>query len=185
MKKNKILNILYLVVILLYMAIGVFVLIYANEQREKNNVLLGLFILLSSLPALVAFFARGEYKNNHKYVNLAFAIIGISIGIVAMCNKEISLNKICIIWGCFDICRAALEISSIIPELKEHKWLELIDLFIAIGEIVIAIMLIKREFEDVKVHLIYFGITFIVAATKRIVDLFIERVENAKSSSSN
>lgn len=185
MKKSKVLNILYLGLVLLYMAIGVFVLIYANEQREKNNILLGLFILLSSLPSLLVFFTNGGFKNEHKYSSLAFAIIGISIGVVTIVKKDISLDKVCVIWGCFDICRASLEIAEILPELREHKWLELVDLAIAIGEIVIAVMLIIREFEDVNVHLLYFGVTFIIAGAKRIIDLIIEHAEEKKSTSNN
>ena len=56
------------------MAIGVFVLIYADEQREKNNILLGLFILLSSVPPLLAFFTNGGFKINEDYT--AYTYLG-------------------------------------------------------------------------------------------------------------
>ena len=181
MKKSKQLNILYLCLVFVYIAIGIFVLVFANESREKNNVILGLLILLSSIPHLLIFVLQGGLKNERKYPYLAFAAIGIAIGMVTIFKKTISLDKVCIMWGCFDICRSSFEIADVIPELRKHKWLELIELFISIGEIVIAILLILDEFEGIRLHLIYFGVVFIVSAVKRIVDNLINNLPHEKS----
>ena len=185
MKKSKKLNILYLCLVLLYLAIGIFVLVFANEAREKNNVILGVLILLSSIPHLLIFVLQGGLKNERKYSFLFFSLIGIVIGLVTIFRSSISLDKVCVIWGCFDICRSAFEIADIIPEIKEHKWLELIELLISIGEIAIAILLIIDEFEGIRLHLIYFGVVFIVSAVKRILDNIVGLLNHEESSNSN
>ena len=185
MKKSKKLNILYLCLVLLYLAIGVFVLVFANETREKNNVILGVLILLSSIPHLFIFVLQGGLKNNRKYPFLFFSIIGIGIGLVTIFRTSISLDKVCVIWGCFDICRSSFEIADIIPEIKEHKWLELVELLLSTGEIVIAILLIIDEFEGIRLHLIYFGVVFLVSAAKRILDNVIGLLNHEESADSN
>ena len=169
----------------MYLAIGVFVLVFANETREKNNVILGILILLSSIPHLLIFVLQGGLKNGRKYSYLFFSIIGICIGLVTIFKTSISLDKVCVMWGCFDICRSSFEIADTIPEIKKHRWLELIELLISIGEIIIAILLIIDEFEGVRLHLIYFGVVFIVSAVKRILDNVIGLLNYEESSDSN
>ena len=185
MKKFRKINILYLALVVLYLAIGIFVLVFSNESHEKNNTILGVLILLSSIPHLIIFVSQGGLKHGGKYPYLFFSLIGIGVGLAAIIDKNISLDKICVIWGCFDICRASFEISDIIPEIKEHKWLELIELVISVGEIVIAVLLIIDEFEGIRVHLLYFGIVFIVSAVKRVLDYLMSYIDHAKSIDNN
>lgn len=185
MKKSKKLNILYLSLVLLYIAIGIFVLVFANEKREKNNVILGVLILLSSIPHLLIFVTQGGLKNNRKYPFLFFSLIGITIGLVTIFRTSISLDKVCVMWGCFDICRSSFEIADIIPEIKEHKWLEFIELAMSVGEIAIAILLIVDEFEGIRLHLIYFGVVFLVSAGKRILDNVTDLLDYGKSVDNN
>ena len=182
MFKTKKLNILYLILFLIYVSVGTLVLVYSNDSREKNNVILGILILLSTLPHLILFIAQGGFKNERKYPFLMFFAIGVTIGLVTIFKSSIELNKVCVIWGCFDICRSSFEIADIIPDLKKHEWLELIELAISLGEIVFAILLIIDEFEGIRIHLIYFGTTFIVSAVKRIVQSVIEIAEKKKVS---
>ena len=182
MKKNRKINILYLALVVLYLAIGVFVLVFSNEGHEKNNTILG---VLSSIPHLLIFVLQGGLKSGGKYPYLFFSLIGISVGLAAIIDKSISLDKICVIWGCFDICRASFEISDAITEIKEHKWLELIELVISVGEIVIAVLLIIDEFEGIRVHLLYFGVVFIVSAVKRILNYVMSHIDYAKSIDNN
>ena len=181
MSKTKKLNILYLILFLIYVSVGTLVLVYSNDSREKNNVILGILILLSTLPHLILFIAQGGFKNERKYPFLMFFAIGVTIGLVTIFKSSIELNKVCVIWGCFDICRSSYEICDVIPELKEHKWLELVEFLLSSGEIVIAILLIIDEFEGIKLHLIYFGIVFIVSAIKRIADNILKSINNEKS----
>lgn len=185
MEKSKKLNILYLLLVVCYIAIGVFVLIFANDAREKNNEILGTLILLSSVPHLLIFVVQGGLKNSRKYPYLAFAIIGIVIGIVAMSKREMQLDKICIMWGVFDICRSSFETADTIPEIKEHKWLEFVELVLSLGEIAIAILLIIDEFEGIKLHLTYFAAVFLISAVKRIADNLIGNLPHEKSSNRN
>lgn len=182
MSKIKKVNILYLMLFLVYVCVGTLVLVYANDAREKNNVILGVLILLSSLPHVLLFILHGGFKNERKYPFLMFCIIGITIGLVAIFNNSFDLNKICVIWGCFDICRSSFEIADIIPELRRYKWLELIELIISLGEIIFAILLILDEFDGIRIHLIYFGVTFIVSAVKRLVQNIVEFLQNKKVS---
>ena len=185
MKKSKKLNILYLSLVLLYIAIGIFVLVFANDKREKNNVILGVLILLSSIPHLLIFVTQGGLKNNRKYPFLFFSLIGITIGLVTIFRTSISLDKVCVMWGCFDICRSSFEIADIIPEIKKHKWLEFVELAMSIGEIAIAILLIIDEFEGIRLHLIYFGVVFLVSAAKRILDNVMDLLDHGKSVDNN
>ncbi|MCQ2801213.1 MAG: hypothetical protein MJ222_00955 [Bacilli bacterium] len=185
MKKSKKLNILYLCLVLLYLAIGIFVLVFANESREKNNLILGALILLSSIPHLLIFVLQGGLKNSRKYLYLFFSLIGICIGLITIFKTSISLDKVCVMWGCFDICRSSFEIADTLPEIKNHKWLEFIELLISIGEIIIAILLIIDEFEGIRLHLIYFGVVFIISAVKRILDNVIGSLSYEESSNSN
>ena len=182
MKNHKLLNILYLLLVFCYIGIGIFVLFYSNEQREKNNVILGLLILLSSVPHFFIYVVNGGRKNEKKYPYLAFALLGLTIGIVTICIPTISLAKVCVMWGAFDLCRSSFEICDVIPELKKHEWIELVELVLSLGEIVIAVLLIIDEFEGIRLHLIYFGIVFIVSGVKRIVENFIKDYEIEKSS---
>lgn len=169
----------------LYIAGGIVVLFLANDAREKNNFLLGTLILVSSIPHLLIFVIQGGLKNDRKYMYLGFAGIGIAIGIVTMFSTHLTLDKVCIMWGTFDICRSTFEIADVIPELKKHKWLELIDLAISLGEIAVAVFLIIEEFSGVKLHLVYFGITFIICGVKRIGENLYHHYSHEKSSDSN
>ena len=185
MIKSRKLNILYLSLVVFYIAIGIFVLIFSNDYYEKNNLFLGILILLSSIPHLLIFVTQGGLKNDRKYPYLFFSLIGFAIGIVTICEESIPLDKVCVMWGCFDICRSSFEIADVIPELKKHKWLELIELFISLGEIGIAVLLIIDEFEGIKLHLLYFGVVFVISGIKRILDNIIGNVIYGKSVDSN
>lgn len=186
-KKLKFLNIIYLLLILFYITTGIIVLIYANKSYEKNSVLLGVLIVLSSIPSLLSVVTQGKIKEPSSLLSIAFGLIGIAIGIVAAIKTDAQIEKICIVWGTFDLCRAAFDICKTIPKLKNHEYFELVELVLAIGEIAIAVLLVLDGFKGINLHLYYFGITFVVIGTKRFIDylLRIFKKKNEKSVDSN
>ena len=157
----------------LAIAITIFVLLN-NKEFLENHVYLGLLVLGGSLPHLLIYFITGGYKSTSKTCLLVVGIIGFALGFVFVYSETMTLEEICLYWGILDIVRGAIEIGDTIPHVAHNK-LELLEIGISIGDIVLGILLCIHLHHGIKLHLIYFGIAFILYAVKMIIEYAIEK----------
>ena len=124
----------------IYVSFGVFTLVFALGPMEYSTLFCGLLILLSSIVHVFLYFFYEGYKRNEKGFYLVLGLIGVALGIIFMCNQKADIQTVCTVWGVFDIIRASVEIKESIPEIKKSK-LEIIEIVISLGEIVLGILL--------------------------------------------
>lgn len=170
MKKNKITlkQVGYLGLLVFYICVGIFVILYAALPTDYNSKIMGLMVLLSSIVHILLYFLTEGYKRPEKGFFLVIGIIAFSLGIVFLTTKVMTIPEICLYWGILDIVRSSLEIKDVIPELKENK-IEIVELVISFGDIVLGILLCVHLEEGIQLHLYYFGAAFILSAIKYIL----------------
>lgn len=189
-KKSKI---LYLTLLFLYAAVAVVSFVFASLRDETINSkgeLVGALLALSSLPYLLVFVVHDGFHNPKKSVYGAFGIIGVVLGITCFFLETTSttvLDTVCLIRGTFDIVRLTIVLTDIIPMIFiEKKRLEIVELFVSIGETIIAVFLIIEGFAGVRTHFFYMGCAFVILFAKCIVDRVLEfRNEKRKASTNN
>lgn len=174
------LNILYLTLLSVFVLGAIAAYIFAakvSNLKDIEHSVMGLLLIVSSIPHLVIFVLQGGINNKKKIPYAIFSIIGIGLGIFAAFAKNVELDIICLVWGIFDICRSTFEIFDALPEVFEKKWLEIIEIVISVFEIVIAIFLIMDKYEGIKLHYLALGISFSVYFVKFLVEGLIKKHE--------
>jgi len=173
-------DIVYSVLILFYIAIGAFVLAISGRDFSDKNILLGILIILSSVPHILIYII-----NKKKTSYLIIGLVGTAFGILFLATKDLFIDdQICMVWGCIDICRGTTEIVNIAPTVKKHKS-ELVEILISLGDIVVGVLLCIHMLGGIKLHLIYLGIAFLITAAKNVTELIIERRKEREGSNNN
>ena len=179
-KKNLFTNIVYSFSIIFYLVIGVGVLTISHFDFSERIPLLSALILLSSVPHILIYAANREKKSY-----LIIGLVGTAFGILFLSTDLFDADEICMIWGVIDICRGLTEIINLAPTVRKHK-IELIEIAISLGDIVVGILLCIHLTHGTKLHLIYLGIAFLITAVKNITEyVFIKRKEKNESSDNN
>ncbi|MCQ2754882.1 MAG: hypothetical protein MJ231_07535 [bacterium] len=193
MSKTKKVNILYLTLLFFYAAVASVAFVFASMSQEtifNNGRIVGARLALSYAPYLFVYAIAQDFKSTRKSMYAAFGIIGIVLGITCFFletpNIEV-LNTICMIRGIFDIIRLTIVLADIIPSIFEKKWMELVELFVSIGETIIAVFLIIDGFEGVRTHFFYMGCAFVILFLKCLIEKLIEvrKEKNEKGSHNN
>jgi len=173
-------DIVYSVLILFYIAIGAFVLAISGRDFSDKNILLGILIILSSVPHILIYII-----NKKKTSYLIIGLVGTAFGILFLATKDLFIDdQICMVWGCIDICRGTTEIVNIAPTVKKHKS-ELVEIVISLGDIAVGVLLCIHMRGGIKLHLIYLGIAFLITAAKNVTELIIERRKEREGSNNN
>ena len=167
MFKNKI---LLIITIIAYIDIGVLALIFHNADIITSKYFIGGAIIVSNLPIVLVYLAHEYYREYSKIPYMVFVLGSIVIGVLFILSNSISLPAMCITWGAFDIARALYEAYDAATEFKGNKF-ELIEIAVAIGEIVFGILLIIHLSHGIPVHLIYLGISSFLIAIKYSIDI--------------
>lgn len=179
-KRDLLTNIVYTFSIIFYLVIGIGVLTISHFDYTERTVLLSTLIILSSVPHILIYIA-----NRAKTSYLIIGLVGTAFGILFLCTDLFDADEICMIWGVIDICRGLTEIVNIAPTVRKHK-IELIEIAISLGDIIVGTLLCIHLTHGTKLHLIYLGIAFLITAVKNITEyIFIRRKEKNESSDNN
>lgn len=175
-------KILTLVLILFYIGVGIYTICYAFMRGTNLDVsqYLGLLVILSSVVHILLYFIQEGYKNKDKMFYLILGLIGLSLGIVFLCNRTATIDEICFYWGILDIIRGSEELAHAIPDIKNNK-LEIVEVVIALGDIVLGILLCVKGEAGITAHLVYLGVAFLLTAIKFVVDIIIDRKVGIKN----
>lgn len=165
--KSRFFKIVEYISIAFHIIAGVVVFIFALQEFEIKPIILELLILLGCAPHFLLFIS-----NYRRPIYLIIGLVPFVISIVAMATNCFDVDQICVIWGAIDICRGITEIYDSAPKLRKNK-MELIDIAVSLGDIVIGVLLCIHVSHGLKLHLIYFAIAFLIIAIKNIVELFI------------
>ena len=177
-KKDLFSTIVYFFSIVFYVVIGVFAIIIAHQTIPDKTALLSTLIILSSIPHFLIFLTD---RSRISYLIIGF--VGVAFGILFLTTEIFSDDQICMIWGVIDICRGLTEIVSIAPHIKHNK-IELIEIAISLGDIVIGVLLCIHMSEGLKLHLTYLGIAFLISAVKDAVQYIVAK-KNEKGSNNH
>lgn len=184
MKNNEALyqrNIIYLVTIITYLICGIVVLLCKNHIFDDGDFLIGILVLISAVPHFFIFVKKGMFKSLLNIAFLTTAIISIVFGVVFMSVSKLTIDQCCLMWGILGIVQAIIELNSAGYEVKRNKF-ELIEIAVSTGDIVVGILLCIHLKNGIKMHIIYFGITFLLMATKQFLDMVLL---NEKDTDSN
>lgn len=178
-KRIRFADIAYIFSIVFYLVIGLWVIIIAHQNFSHNVDFLGILIILGSVPHILFYII-----NRTKISYLILGLIGIAFGILFITTDIFEPDHVCMIWGCIDICRGVGEIINVAPNVKKQKeeWLEIA---ISVGDIVIGVLLCIHLAGGLPVHLIYFGVAFVVSGLKNSAELITKRIKNGKGNSDN
>ena len=171
-KKKLFVNIIYSISVVFYVVIGAGVLTIASYDFTEKTVLLSVLILLSSIPHILLYLIN---KNNSY---LIIGLVGLAFSILFLTVRETDLftaDHICMIWGVIDICRGLTEIINVLPKVKKHK-IELIEIGVSLGDIVIGTLLCIHLTHGTRLHLIYLAIAVFIIAAKTVFEYIFEKV---------
>ena len=174
-KKTLFTNIVYSFSVVFYLVIGIGVFTISHFDFSDKTVLLGTLIILSSVPHILIYFA-----NRTKKSYLVIGFVGVAFGILFLATDMFDADEICMIWGCIDICRGTTEIINVAPTVKNNK-VELIEIAISVGDIVIGVLLCIHLSGGLQLHLIYLGVAFLITAVKSLSEYFTERIGRKKN----
>ena len=176
---KRIAKIIYIFSIIFYLTIGIIAFVFAKPENGENVKFLGTLILLSSVPHLLIYII-----DRNKQTYLIIGLVGVVFGVTILATDVFSQDVVCMVWGAIDICRGTTEIISVVPNVRKNK-LELIEILVSVGDIVIGILLCVHMSGGIVLHLIYLGIEFIISGAKNIVDYFVERKKHVKGTNNN
>ena len=153
-----------------HFVVGVVVFIIAFQSYEVTTPILGALIIVGSVPHFLIYIMDPK-----KSAFLLIGVVGLALGLIAIISNSFDINHICILWGALDICRGLTEIYHSAPHVKHEKY-ELVDIAVSLGDIVIGALLIAHQAHGLKLHLIYFGIAFVIMGLRHLyVLLFIKK----------
>lgn len=162
----------------LYFGGSIATLIYEYLYQDKTFIGYSILVILASIIHIILYFLNEGYKYKISAYYLVLGILGLSIGIaVAVCN--LTFNLLCILWGVLDIVRGIAEIIFSIPNIKRTK-LELIDIAVALAEIVLGILLCIHLYDGLHVHILVFGISLMLLSLKFPLILLNDHIELKK-----
>ena len=167
-KSKEITRILTIISILFHLLVGIIVFIIAFQNFEVTPLILGSLIAVGSIPHIMLF-----VRDFKKHSFLVIGLVALIFSIIAMASDLFTVNQVCVIWGAIDIARGITEIIDSAPKVK-HEKLELIEIAVSTGDIVIGILLCIHMEEGLQLHLIYFGIAFVIIAIRYIVGMFLD-----------
>ena len=176
---KRIAQIIYIFSIIFYLTIGIIAFVFAKPENGGNVKFLGTLILLSSVPHLLIYII-----DRNKQTYLIIGLVGVVFGVTILATDVFSPDVVCMVWGAIDICRGTTEIISVAPNVRKNK-LELIEILVSIGDIVIGILLCVHMSGGIVLHLVYLGIEFVISGAKNIVDYFVERKKHVKGTNNN
>lgn len=176
----KLAKIISLILVVFYVAIGILAIVLSTRDLSDRNSVLAILIMLSSVPHIAIYIMHPERKSF-----LIIGLVGTAFGILILTNINMFTDdQICMIWGCIDICRGLTEIIIVAPHVKKNK-LELIEIAVSTGDIVIGVLLCIHMLHGIRLHLIYLSIVFFISAIKNVYDFFMERKINAQRTDNN
>lgn len=172
MHNKLIFNIIRFIVIGLYIALGIYVLINTNTLQNVQ-LGLGIILLISSVIELCAFFFYGKFRKEVALAFGAFAIVGIILSILYICNT-FNLEQLTVSWGIFEMTKGVFgTFESIYIFIKEKEYPALIDAGLSIAEIILGILLAIEESGHLHVHLVFVGISLLLTAAIEIIETII------------
>lgn len=170
---SKFVKIVNIASTIFHILFGIIIFIIAFQHYEVTQLILGMLILIGCIPHFLLYCVDRSKKGY-----LLLGTIGVAVALIAIIFKQFELTHIFIMWGVLDVCRGATEIFDSLPKVKTRK-LEIIELLVSTGDIIIGILLCIHLEEGLKLHLIYFGVSFILIGLKYIIEMLVEsRVKN-------
>ena len=153
----------------LFLCYGIAVFIFSGLDFSQGSMLvvLEICLIVSGVAKIVDFI--GGHKINHNFnFDIAFGIISIAIGVVALA-KHMELKDICLLWGIFEVVEGAFEIQHLIILVHEKEKIAIAEIVIVSIQIVFGTLLCIHTEEEIKLHLIIVGIIFILSAAVQVL----------------
>lgn len=152
--------------------IAVFIFSGLDFSQDSMLIILEICLIISGFAKICDFI--GGHKINHTFnFDIAFGIISISIGVVALA-KHMELKEICLLWGIFEVVEGAFEIQHLVILVHEKEKIAIAEIVIAAVQIVFGTLLCIHTEEEIKLHLIIVGIIFILSAVAQILKTIAE-----------
>lgn len=147
--------------------IAAFIFSGLNYEDEALLVILEICLIISGLAKICDYI--GGHKINHTFnFDIAFGIISIAIGIVALA-RQMELKYICLLWGIFEVVEGAFEIQHLIALVHQKEKIAIAEIVITSIQIVFGVLLCINTAEEIKLHLIIVGIVFVLSAIAQVL----------------
>ena len=168
---------------LIYLLGSIFIFCYEFLYVDKTYNGYAVLVIIGSIVHLLLYLINEGYRNKVFSCFLILAIIGIIIGILFfICN--FTFKTLCILWGVLDIIRGTCEIVFAAPKIKENK-LQIIDIIASLIDIVLGILLCIHLNEGLHIHVIFFGVTFILCSFEYPLEVLINHRRKNISQANN
>ena len=165
-KKKKIFGLSNIVI---FIAVGIFTLVYSYSQKGNYVAIsLGLSLSITSI-AKNLYYGLKNNKDIYDIVAFYIAIIGIVIGTLFLCILSMNIELMCQIWGIYEIVNSIVEIVFHCQFIKSKRT-TVIELLISLAEIIFGILLCIHLKEGIHVHLIFLSITCFLNADVILLD---------------
>ena len=177
MKKSRLVVEILMLFLNAIAALGM--LLFALIPAHYNHILVGLIFMLGSFPHLVIFMLGNRFKDPLKVPDFVFFVVSILIGTLFLFLRNVQIEALVIIWGIYDLTRAAYHMLNSVVEFKDNK-LEVIEMVGDVTEIAFSILLLFELQHGIKLHLIVCFATLLLCGTKFLIDLIVEINRNKK-----
>ena len=151
--------------IIVYLALGIFILIMQDDLLGYLRLIVSIPLLVLSLQELALAIAEKSYKKEFN----DFGPIGVRIvlAVVLLFVNSEDLLTICVIWGIMVVITATMDLSSAVLLFNQgHKIGSLLITAQAVTQIILSIMLVIDPIEHVSLHIIVLGIEMLFVAFK-------------------
>jgi len=178
MKKKIIYNIARLLEVLLYVALGVYILLNI-KNIEGVQIRLGVVLIIESFIELVFFIIFGEYKEPVNLPYLGFALVGMLLGFLYFGDK-FNLEHLSVSWGIFELIKGVFgSIKSVYCFVDNRRFSNIVFLLLAIATIVLGLLLALEKTEHLHIHLLFVSISLFITSAVKILTVY-ENFKNGK-----
>ena len=104
--KIKILTV-FLLTLITFVGIGAAFLYYGFSHTSFDSLLIGILLVVSSIPSILLYFLLNSYKSPRKMPYVVLSVSLFTCGLVFIVAPEISLDHASLLWGILDILISA------------------------------------------------------------------------------
>ena len=157
--------------VFLFLATGITVIVLKHSATEYDHIILGSVLLVVGSAKIITYFLSSSFKDPRE-TSVVVGAAMTALGFIFLFSTY-DIASLCFGWGILEIVASGIEIHQKSQRVKKEP-IVIIEIAIAVGSLIFAILLCVRTTEALNAHLIFLGVSLILIS---IYQAFIQIVE--------
>ena len=161
LKQLKLVKNIYIIMSLLFCALGIFLMVKPESSVRMLCVLMGTMLILYGAIKICGYFTRDAFSLAFQF-DLAFGILLIAVGVIMIARKNFAVDLIFSVFGILILADALFKIQMSVDAKRFGLvlWWQILVVALATG--VIGVLVFIRPFEAAKTMMVLVGFSILL-----------------------